>query len=39
MAFWAFAYNVVLEQIGGDPDEQSPEQGSNAVSTVATVPS
>src|SRR5438132_7080802 len=40
MAFWAFAYNVVLERIGGgDPDEQSPEQGSNAVSSVATVPS
>ena len=39
MAFWAFAYNVVLERIGGDPDERSPEQGSNALSSVATVPS
>ncbi|TMG61363.1 MAG: exosortase/archaeosortase family protein [Chloroflexi bacterium] len=39
MAFWAFAYNVVLERIGGDPEERSPEQGSNALSSVATVPS
>jgi exosortase/archaeosortase family protein len=39
MAFWAFAYNVVLERIGGEVDEGSPEQGSNAASIVATVPS
>jgi len=39
MAFWAFAYNVVLERIGGDPDERSPEQGSNTSSGLATVPS
>jgi exosortase/archaeosortase family protein len=39
MAFWAFAYNVVLERIGGDGEDQSPEQGSNATATVATVPS
>jgi hypothetical protein len=39
MAFWAFAYNVVLERSGGDPDERSPEQGSNAASGLATVPS
>ncbi len=39
MAFWAFAYNVVLERIGGDPDDRSPEQGSNSVATVGTVPS
>src|SRR5207245_7672940 len=39
MGFWAFAYNVVLERVGGDPEEQSPEQGSNAVPSVATVPS
>jgi exosortase/archaeosortase family protein len=38
MAFWAFAYNVVLERIGGDDENQSPEQGSNATSTLATVP-
>ena len=37
MAFWAFAYNVVLERIGGDPDERSPEHGSNAALSVATV--
>src|ERR1700704_1876274 len=34
MAFWAFAYNVVLERIGGDGEDQSPEQGSNAVASV-----
>jgi len=39
MAFWAFAYNVVLERIGGDAEDGSPEQGSNAAATVATVPS
>ena len=39
MAFWAFAYNVVLERIGGDGEDQSPDQGSNAAATVATVPS
>ena len=39
MAFWAFAYNVVLERIGGDGENQSPEQGSNARTTVATVAS
>ena len=39
MAFWAFAYNVVLERIGGDGEDQSPEQGSNATASVATVPS
>jgi len=39
MAFWAFAYNVVLERIGGDGENQSPEQGSNARATVATVAS
>jgi exosortase/archaeosortase family protein len=39
MAFWAFAYNVVLERIGADGEDQSPEQGSNASATVATVPS
>ena len=37
MAFWAFAYNVVLERIGGDPEDRSPEQGSNAALSVATV--
>ena len=37
MAFWAFAYNVVLERIGGDSEDQSPEQGSNATSSLATV--
>src|SRR2546430_1392194 len=39
MAFWAFAYNVVLERIGGEPDDRSPEQGSNNVASVGTVPS
>jgi exosortase/archaeosortase family protein len=39
MAFWAFAYNVVLERIGGDGGDQSPEQGSNPTTSVATVPS
>ena len=39
MAFWAFAYNVVLERIGGEPDDRSPEQGSNHVAAVGTVPS
>lgn len=40
MAFWAFAYNVVLERITGDAEEgQSPEQGSKATPAVATVPS
>jgi exosortase/archaeosortase family protein len=39
MAFWAFAYNVVLERTGGDAEGPSPEQGSNATTTVATVPS
>jgi hypothetical protein len=39
MAFWAFAYNVVLERIGGDDENHSPEQGSNVSTTVATVPS
>jgi exosortase/archaeosortase family protein len=38
MAFWAFAYNVVLERVGGDPDE-SLDQGSNPGPRVATVPS
>ena len=37
MAFWAFAYNVVLERIGGGGEDQSPEQGSNVISSVATV--
>ena len=37
MAFWAFAYNVVLERIGGDVEDQSPEQGSNAATSVGTV--
>jgi exosortase/archaeosortase family protein len=36
MAFWAFAYNVVLER---KFDESSPEQGSNRPAAVATVPS
>jgi exosortase/archaeosortase family protein len=39
MAFWAFAYNVVLERTGGDIEGQSPKQGSKATSAVATVPS
>jgi exosortase/archaeosortase family protein len=39
MAFWAFAYNVVLERIGGDGEDQSPEQGSNTTAAMATVPS
>src|SRR5205809_4576743 len=39
MAFWAFAYNVVLERIGGASEDASPEQGSNTSSAVATVPS
>jgi exosortase/archaeosortase family protein len=39
MAFWAFAYNVVLERISDDPDERSPEQGSNAGAGFSTVPS
>jgi exosortase/archaeosortase family protein len=39
MAFWAFAYNVVLERIGGDKEDGSPEQGSNLASALATVPS
>jgi exosortase/archaeosortase family protein len=34
MAFWAFAYNVVLDRIGGD---DSPDLGSNGISGVATV--
>jgi hypothetical protein len=38
MAFWAFAYNVVLERSGGDPDE-SLDQGSSAISAGATVTS
>jgi hypothetical protein len=39
MAFWAFAYNVVLERIGGDVECPSPEQGSNATTAMVTVPS
>ena len=39
MAFWAFAYNVVLERVGGEPDDRSPEQGSNSMASVGTVPS
>ena len=39
MAFWAFAYNVVLERVGGDGEDRSPEQGSNQVASVGTVPS
>jgi exosortase/archaeosortase family protein len=35
MAFWAFAYNVVLDRIGGD---DSPDLGSNGISGEATVP-
>jgi exosortase/archaeosortase family protein len=34
MAFWAFAYTVVLDRIGGD---DSPDLGSNAAPAVATV--
>lgn len=39
MAFWAFAYNVVLERIDRDVEVPSPEQGSNTTTAVATVPS
>jgi len=35
MAFWGFAYNVVLER---KFDESSPEQGSTGPAAVATVP-
>lgn len=38
MAFWAFAYNVVLERTR-DSDDASPEEGSASTSGVATVPS
>jgi exosortase/archaeosortase family protein len=38
MAFWGFAYNVVLERIGGEAEDGSPEQGSKSPATVATVP-
>jgi exosortase/archaeosortase family protein len=34
MAFWAFAYNVVLERTS---DAGSPEQGSNDAATLGTV--
>jgi hypothetical protein len=39
MGFWAFAYNVVLERIGGDLEGSSPEQGSNGAPSLSTVPS
>jgi exosortase/archaeosortase family protein len=38
MAFWAFAYNVVLERTR-DSDEASPEQGAAGGEVMATVPS
>jgi exosortase/archaeosortase family protein len=38
MAFWAFAYNVVLERTR-DSDDASPEEGSASAGVVATVPS
>lgn len=38
MAFWAFAYNVVLERIQ-DRDDTSPDEGTASVGGVATVPS
>ena len=44
MAFWAFAYNVVLERIGSDRDgaspdgePSSPDQGSSATNALSTV--
>ena len=38
MAFWAFAYNVVLERTR-DRDDASPEEGTATVIAGATVPS
>jgi exosortase/archaeosortase family protein len=38
MAFWAFAYNVVLERIQ-DRDDTSPDLGTASAGAVATVPS
>ena len=38
MAFWAFAYNVVLERIQ-DRDDTSPDEGTAGTSSAATVPS
>ena len=38
MAFWAFAYNIVLERTR-DSDERSPEQGAAGSEAMATVPS
>jgi exosortase/archaeosortase family protein len=38
MAFWAFAYNVVLERTR-DRDAESPEEGTASAVGVATVPS
>ena len=38
MAFWAFAYNVVLERTR-DSDDLSPEQGAAGPDVMATVPS
>ena len=38
MAFWAFAYNVVLERTR-DSDDVSPEQGAAGPDVMATVPS
>jgi len=35
----AHCHNVVLERIGGEPDDASPEQGSNDAAALATVPS
>ena len=44
MAFWAFAYNVVLERIGGDHEDvspghprSSPAQGSSDKAALSTV--
>lgn len=38
MAFWAFAYTVVLERTR-DRDDASPDEGTAGASAVATVPS
>jgi len=39
MAFWAFAYNVVLERTRGDDGATSPAPGSSPDDGLATVPS
>jgi hypothetical protein len=39
MAFWAFAYNVVLERTRDDLAATSPARGSSPENGLATLPS